>query len=277
VLSIPPGLDRVVRHSSRKGPLARFQSARDLAFALEALLPLTGSSPAAKITRRPGLKKFLPALLIGLALVAATGAGWLLRSRTAEGPLPQNSHAQRLTDSSFQEFQQSPDGRSVAFTAGVAGRRQIFVRLIAGGTPLQITATRPITSFPLVADASSIVYFSPAGAGGMAGHYFRDRSAGGVPRRITSSLGGERRCQARGRAARVFEAGRGEDQLCDSSRWTPPASLWSRSSPSDVSTCFTLVARREVDCSAARTAPGLTSSSCRRLEGSRDGLPTTTT
>ena len=99
VLSIPPGLDRVVRHCLEKQPIARFQSAHDLAFALEALLPLTGSSPAAKTAPPMGSKKFLPALLIGLALVAATGAGWLLRSRVAREPPPQNTRVHRLTDS----------------------------------------------------------------------------------------------------------------------------------------------------------------------------------
>ena len=47
----------------------------------------------------------------------------------------------RVTDfPGLEEFPSiSPDRRSVAFTASVNGRRQIFVRLIASGLPLQIT------------------------------------------------------------------------------------------------------------------------------------------
>ena len=54
----------------------------------------------------------------------------------------------------------------MAFTANVNGRRQIFVRLLRGGAPLQITKDPVDHQFPRWSpDASSLVYFSPAGTG----------------------------------------------------------------------------------------------------------------
>ena len=56
----------------------------------------------------------------------------------------------------------SPDRKSVAFTANVNGRRQIFVRLLASGAPLQITKDPVDHQFPRWSpDASSLLYFSP--------------------------------------------------------------------------------------------------------------------
>ena len=44
---VPPALDRIVRHCLEKDPAQRFQSARDVAFAIEGLGTSSGQSPAA--------------------------------------------------------------------------------------------------------------------------------------------------------------------------------------------------------------------------------------
>src|SRR4029453_1922202 len=71
---VHPGLDRIIRHSLEKNPEERFQSARDLAFDLEALSGM--SPPAAAVAEvaatRPRARSWLPvalalALLVGLA------------------------------------------------------------------------------------------------------------------------------------------------------------------------------------------------------------------
>ena len=41
--SIPPGLDRIVRHCLEKDPAERFQSARDVVFALREQASMSGS------------------------------------------------------------------------------------------------------------------------------------------------------------------------------------------------------------------------------------------
>ena len=45
--NVPPGIERIVRHCLEKNPEQRFQSARDLAFDLEALSGVSGTSLSA--------------------------------------------------------------------------------------------------------------------------------------------------------------------------------------------------------------------------------------
>ena len=54
---VPPGLDRIVRHCLEKNPEERFESARDVAFDLEALSGLSGTSTATGVRALPSEKK----------------------------------------------------------------------------------------------------------------------------------------------------------------------------------------------------------------------------
>jgi serine/threonine-protein kinase len=81
--SIPPGLDRVVRHCLEKSPEERFQSARDLAFGLESLSDVGGPATAGRaIPAVRARRTRILALAGGVAVVllAVAGVGWL-RSR----------------------------------------------------------------------------------------------------------------------------------------------------------------------------------------------------
>jgi Tol biopolymer transport system component len=69
--TIPPGLDRIVRHCLEKSPERRFHSAHDLAFDLESLSSVSqpGAAPAVpSLARRrlPGSLLAIPALALGL-------------------------------------------------------------------------------------------------------------------------------------------------------------------------------------------------------------------
>jgi hypothetical protein len=98
----------------------------------------------------------------------------------------------RLTDMpGIAEFPAiSPDGRQVAFTAGVNGRRQIFVRLLAGGSSARITNDESDHEFPRWSpDATSLVYFAPAGRNQAQGALWSIPALGGSPRRVIDSTG----------------------------------------------------------------------------------------
>ena len=70
------------------------------------------------------------------------------------------------------------------------GKRQILVRLIAGGTNLQITHDPVDHECPRwLPDSSSILYFSPTISGAVQGSIFEIPALGGVPRRVASSVG----------------------------------------------------------------------------------------
>ncbi len=81
---IPPALERIVRRCLEKNPEQRFQSARDLSFALSALSGTDASGPV-RVTAAPPRR--IPLLLwvcVGLALVAVSGVTWWIARR----PLP---------------------------------------------------------------------------------------------------------------------------------------------------------------------------------------------
>jgi len=78
--AIPPGLERIVRHCLEKNPEERFQSARDVAFDLESITGISGSSSLALpgATPRRGLAPWIRvALLATAALAALAGSYWL--------------------------------------------------------------------------------------------------------------------------------------------------------------------------------------------------------
>ena len=68
---IPPGLDRIVRHCLEKNAEERFQSARDLAFALESVSQTSGEQGVVAAPRR----KLRSAALVAAAALALLGAG----------------------------------------------------------------------------------------------------------------------------------------------------------------------------------------------------------
>jgi len=97
---------------------------------------------------------------------------------------------QRLTDTEGLKESPaiSPDGKMVAFTAVVAGKRQIFVRLLSGGMPLQLTRDNVDHLQPRWApDSSTLIYFTPSAAGTDAGVVWEISALGGWPRRVASS------------------------------------------------------------------------------------------
>ena len=105
---------------------------------------------------------------------------------------PADARVTRLTNIAGME--ESPaislDGKSLAFTGGVDGKRQVLVRLIGGGTNLQITHDPVDHECPRwLPDSSSILYFSPTISGAVQGSIFEIPALGGVPRRLASSVG----------------------------------------------------------------------------------------
>ena len=186
-------LEPIVRHCLEKEPGARFQSARDLVFHLETMSDSTEARPA--LAPRLRISKRAAALItLALGVFALSLAGYLAwRGFTAAPASPIIPSVRRMTD--FQGLEESPsispDRRSIAFTGNVNGRRQVFIRLVAGGPPLQITRDAVDHQFPRWSpDANSILYFSPAESGDSQGTIWSIPALGGAPRRVMASIGG---------------------------------------------------------------------------------------
>jgi len=141
---IPPGVQRILDHCLEKEPGQRFQSARDLGFALSALSDRSSAvrsglapAPAARPVRRV---RVLAAAAAGFLAVAAGvfTAGLLVGARRSTGEarwraLPLTAYRGLESEPAL-----SPDGNHVAFIwdGGVPGRANLYVRLVDGGVPL---------------------------------------------------------------------------------------------------------------------------------------------
>jgi serine/threonine protein kinase len=85
----------------------------------------------------------------------------------------------------------SPDGKMVAFVSLVGGRRHIWIRLLAGGAPLQLTRDDVDHVYPRWSpDSSTLIYFTPAAAGSDGGTIWEIGALGGWPRRVAPALSG---------------------------------------------------------------------------------------
>jgi Tol biopolymer transport system component len=126
---MPPAVDRIVRHCLEKNPGERFQSARDIAFDLEALSSISGVTaaiPTPKAARRPRWGTAAAVLLP----IATLAAGLFLGRRLAQSPPPlyrQVTYRHGTLDSA--RF--APDGQSIVYSAAW------------GGDPLQVFLKRP--------------------------------------------------------------------------------------------------------------------------------------
>jgi Tol biopolymer transport system component len=124
--SVPPALDRIVRRCLEKEPARRFQSAADLAFALQSSSP--SLPPAAVPKHRAGLKWAALA-----ASVALLGAAWFWLSRPL--PPPRITGTVQITDGRGNGAPMLTDGTRLLFNL-TEEPRQISIK---GGQSLPLS------------------------------------------------------------------------------------------------------------------------------------------
>ena len=149
--AIPTAIDRIVRHCVEKKPEARFRSAHDLAFALEAATGPSSTSaiappPAAAVVSSLGRSPIVAGLaaLVVVALIAA-GAMWYGR-RTASGVAAGTPFRPQFRQLTFQNAvvesaRFAPDGRTVVYTSAraIGESRVLLTRLESpGATALSV-------------------------------------------------------------------------------------------------------------------------------------------
>jgi len=194
--NIPAALDRIVRHCLEKNPEERFQSARDLAFHLESTSSVSESNAAVlapsreKTAARPVW--LMLAWMLAFVVLAVAGGG-LLWFRRGPPSGPKVVKFLRLTDYVGLEESPSfsPDGKAVAFVCDSTETRQIWIRLLAGGPPLQITRGPGAHLEPRWSqDSAAILYFTPPTEGNAQGALWEVSALGGAPRQLVSSISG---------------------------------------------------------------------------------------
>jgi eukaryotic-like serine/threonine-protein kinase len=187
-LSIPTALDRIVRRCLEKAPQLRFQSANDLAFAVETLsTSSTSSSPVAeaRAATRPARVAWLPWSVATLALLTA-GAAWVVR-RPPDAPEARWSSFTRITEAAGEETLPalSPDGSTVAYSVRVNGNWDIYAQRVGGrnATPIVNDPQRDERGAAYSPDGSQIAFHESTAVGGV----FVAGATGESVRRLTDA------------------------------------------------------------------------------------------
>ncbi len=138
--AVSPGLERIVRHCLEKEPSSRFQSAGDVAFALESLSQATTAGTAPLRVARG--KRRLAAVAFAGALFVASAAAFFAWGRTTGQPSVPTFKRVTLRRGTVAAAYFTPDYQSVAYCASWEGKpREVFVQRLASADarPLGIT------------------------------------------------------------------------------------------------------------------------------------------
>src|SRR5262249_41177505 len=139
-LAIPPGLDRIVRRCLEKNAELRFQSANDLAFALENVSTASGATSSSAsgvgITAAPApparaaRTSVLPWVVAGVMAAAAAASWWPRGSTTSTAPIFDTFT--RITDLAGEETAPalSPDGSTVAYAVHINSSWDIYTQRV---------------------------------------------------------------------------------------------------------------------------------------------------
>jgi Tol biopolymer transport system component/serine/threonine protein kinase len=186
-LAIAPGLERIVRRCLEKTPDLRFQSANDLAFALETLSTVSTSSAAAVSDVGPARRReiaWLPWAVAALALLTSAVSIGLGRSKGA--PDARWNHFTRVSEMAGEETAPSlsPDGSVVIYSARGNGGRDIYSQRVGGrnATPIVNDPARDEAGPAFSPDGSLIAFHESDATGGI----FVAGATGESVRRLTN-------------------------------------------------------------------------------------------
>jgi len=173
----PPGLQRVVHRCLEKSPEQRFQSASDMAFALEALSDSTITAPSGSQlaalnggSRRTAVVSAAAVVIVAtFVVVAAISVGIYRRVGKANAAYLniQNMTITRLTDiGKVGVAAISPDGRYVAYSLQEAQNFSLWVRQVSPESTIQVVppSIQPIRGVSFSPDGAYL-YFVRSGDG----------------------------------------------------------------------------------------------------------------
>ena len=120
-LQVSPALDRIVRRCLEKEASDRFQGARDLGYALDAVMgssASTSAAPAAVVRKKTPNLRLLLTIISLVAILALAAVAWLL---TRRAPPPLNYVALTFRRGNISRARFAPDGQTVVYSAAWDG------------------------------------------------------------------------------------------------------------------------------------------------------------
>jgi eukaryotic-like serine/threonine-protein kinase len=177
---LPPALRPIVRRCLEKNPLARFQSASDLAFALESLTGLNTLNREGDAIQHPPARPRRRHIAVGAAVALGlfgltAGGAWLATRATPRPraevieflvppPAPDARFAAsplRGLDPTAPQVGISPDGRTIAFVAiDATGTRRLWTRALDSSAARIVDGADGVSSWPFWSPDSRFLVFA---------------------------------------------------------------------------------------------------------------------
>jgi eukaryotic-like serine/threonine-protein kinase len=187
---VSPALDAIVRRCLEKSADERFQSARDLAFALGALATTSSSGAGALKAQIDQRRSRVPILAAGVAALAVVGIGaYALGSRRAQAPASSPVASPPTKSLTFQRItfrpgfvrraRFAPDGRTVVFGARFTGDESRVYSASPGGLEPRALYDRAMTLVDIARDGELALALEGASTA-----LARAPLAGGEPRAL---------------------------------------------------------------------------------------------
>lgn len=131
---VPAAFDRIIRHCLEKNPNERFQSARDVAFALEAL---SGSSPSGAVSATTAAgahqRRGVPMAVAGALVLAAAAAGVGGGAMFGTSPAAPLTFTMKTFESlAIFNARFMPDGESIVFSGAPTGSTPFLYEVRTG-------------------------------------------------------------------------------------------------------------------------------------------------
>jgi eukaryotic-like serine/threonine-protein kinase len=186
--TVPAGLRQIVGHCLQKDPANRFQSAKDLGFALQALSGSAITKSPPEISAAP--PKHRRWWLFAIAAAAAVIGGVILGAYVVAPPIDIGKHHHRLMVSRTAFFaapRWAPDGKSFAYN----DVEQVMIQSLNTTTPAAIfggsTVRGSSVPLPFYSPDGSRVYITDGSDGRSV---WTASTAGGEPQLLLKDLGG---------------------------------------------------------------------------------------
>ena len=189
--NVSPALERVVRHCLEKNPAERFQSARDVAFNLDALTDISTSSRGGvrAMPDEPARRRWLLPTLAALLLLASWAGVYWFAHRGVRLSSP-TFHEVTFRNGTIWDARFAPDGQTVIYGAAWdGGPQEIFSTRYdssdsrpVGLSPAQILAISSKGEMAISQNPVALLAFAQSGI------LARVPLAGGAPREVLDNV-----------------------------------------------------------------------------------------